>query len=96
MTCSWVSRLPDSIRQADLRIIETERKTFDNDLKHLCTNTYLLALREILQGVKGILGSQTLLSVTELELHLYHLTLERTDGIVYNWSPVTLLAQKSE
>jgi hypothetical protein len=55
-----------------------------------------MALREILQGIKGLLGDQILLSVTELELNLYHLTLERANGIIYNWSPVTLLAQNKE
>ncbi|KAJ5484096.1 hypothetical protein N7539_005892 [Penicillium diatomitis] len=93
---SWVSRLADQMRQVNFRMIEAERKTFDHDLKHLCTNTYLLALREILQGIKRLLGSQSLLSVTELELQLHQLTLERADGIIYNWSPVTLLVQKNE
>ncbi|KAJ5873461.1 uncharacterized protein N7473_013334 [Penicillium subrubescens] len=93
---SWVSGLAESIQQGDFRIIEAERSQFKHELVHLCTNTYLMALREILQGIKGILGDQILLSVTELELNLYHLTLERANGIIYNWSPVSLLAQNKE
>lgn len=47
-------------------------------------NTYLMALREILQGVKRRLAQDLLLSVSELELTLYDLSWENTDGSVYN------------
>lgn len=47
-------------------------------------NTYLMALREILQGVKRRLAQDLLLSVSELELTLYDLSWGNTDGSVYN------------
>lgn len=59
-------------------------------------NTYLMALREILQGIKGICGDEISFFVMELELDLYYLTLERLNGITYNWSPVSLVAQNKE
>jgi len=91
-----VSDLADHIEKGHFRVLDVERSHFKHELVQLCTNTYLMALQEILQGIRRNRGHQILDSVAELELALYRLTLERPNGIVYNWSPVSLLAQNQE
>lgn len=81
------------MKQNGFSIIESETCKFGPRLIQLCTNTYLMALREILQGAKKRLAGQSLLSIVEHEQVLYHLSTHNTVGFVYNWSPVTLLAQ---
>ncbi|KAJ5086211.1 hypothetical protein N7532_010982 [Penicillium argentinense] len=93
---SWVSDLPNRLRQNSFCIIESESGHFELNLVQLCTNTYLLALREILQGIKRILDHDLLLSITEQEVALYQLSSQNTDGFIYNWSPVSLLARRED
>lgn len=95
--CSWVSDLPNRFREdVDLQVHDLHSGRFQPALVQLCTNTYLMALREILQGVKRRLAQDLLLSISELELTLYDLSGENTDGMVYNWTPVSLIAQKGQ
>ncbi|CAG8028543.1 unnamed protein product [Penicillium olsonii] len=91
----WVSELPSFLETEKFKIIESDTGVFEHELVQLCTNTYLLALREILQGIKKILGQDLPLVIAEQELALYRLFLQNT-RVVYNWSPVALLAQSQE
>lgn len=59
----------------------------------LCTNTYLMAIQEILHGIKRAYPESLTLFITEQELALSDMTREKAEGIIYNWSPVSLLAQ---
>lgn len=59
----------------------------------LCTNTYLMAIQEILHGIKRACPKSLTLFITEQELALSDMTGKKAEGIVYNWSPVSLLAQ---
>lgn len=91
-----MSGLANHIEKRRFRVLDVGTSHFKHELVQLCTNTYLMALQEILRGIKRNLGHEILDSVAELELALYRLTLERSNGIVYNWSPVSLLAQSQE
>ncbi|KAE8343476.1 hypothetical protein BDV24DRAFT_161522 [Aspergillus arachidicola] len=88
---SWVPNLSKRVKQIGFLLIEFEWQQFQNNLMNLCTNTYLLALREILQGIRQSCPSE---AVIEHEIALQHLLSEERRSIVYNWSPTTLLGQR--
>ncbi|KAJ5959111.1 uncharacterized protein N7479_006261 [Penicillium vulpinum] len=87
---SWASNLPGHL-QEDFNILQSETGRFKPELVQLCTNTYLMALREILHGIKRPLAHDMLVS-TKQEVALYQL--QNTKSCIYNWSPVVILAQK--
>ncbi|KAJ5513019.1 hypothetical protein N7463_002571 [Penicillium fimorum] len=89
---SWVSNLPSHLQQ-NFDIIQWEIGCFRPELVQLCTNTYLMALREILQGIKRSLVHDMPFSSTEQEVALYRLS-QNTKSCIYNWSPGIILAQK--
>ncbi|KAG2421785.1 hypothetical protein HFD88_005761 [Aspergillus terreus] len=91
---SWVQSLPHRVKQAGFLLIEFERQQFANNTKDLCTNTYLLALQEILQGIRQSSSEEEGPTIMELESALHHLCSAERKEIVYNWSPTTLLGQK--
>ncbi|KAJ5287869.1 hypothetical protein N7478_003555 [Penicillium angulare] len=66
----WVSGLPDMLQKGGFFILESDTDRFEQNESQLCTNTYLLALREILQGIKRQAVGDSLLSITELEVTL--------------------------
>ncbi|KAJ5850296.1 hypothetical protein N7455_010152 [Penicillium solitum] len=88
---SWVSNLPSHLQQ-NFNILKSEIGRFQPDLVQLCTNTYLMALGEILHGIKRSLARDMLFSITEQEVALDRLS--HTKSCIYNWSPVVILAQK--
>ncbi|KAE8412670.1 hypothetical protein BDV36DRAFT_287667 [Aspergillus pseudocaelatus] len=49
---SWVPNFPKRVKQIGFRLIEFQRQQFQNNLMNICTNTHLLALHEILQGLR--------------------------------------------
>lgn len=77
-----------------MTIVEYEENPFAPGLIQIGTNTYLMALKEILAGIKrtGSCTDHTLFQSCEKGLD--KLITSRTDGLVYNWGPVSLLAQK--
>ncbi|KAJ5649244.1 uncharacterized protein N7484_002967 [Penicillium longicatenatum] len=89
----WVSDLPNRLREEKFKIIESENGFFKPELVQLCTNTYLMALRVIIQDVKRQLAQNLQLSISELEVALYRMSLQNSAGFIYNWSPVAVLAQ---
>ncbi|KAL5357094.1 S-adenosyl-L-methionine-dependent methyltransferase [Aspergillus floccosus] len=91
---SWVPSLPRRVKQAGFILIEFERQQFGNLLTNLCTNTYLLALQEILQGIRKSSSSDVAQATMEHEIALHHLSTAERKRIVYNWSPTKLLGQK--
>lgn len=88
-----MSDLPNRLRDENFKILESENGYFKPELVQLCTNTYLMALRVIIQDNKRQLAQDLLLSSTELEVALYQMTLQSTTGFIYSWSPVVVLAQ---
>ncbi|RAH81239.1 hypothetical protein BO86DRAFT_102959 [Aspergillus japonicus CBS 114.51] len=92
----WVSELPDRMRKEDLEIVESDHGRFAPPLMDLCTRTYILALRELTQGIKRGLSGDILLSVSEQEVALQCLATQQKEKIIYNWSPVTVLARSRE
>ncbi|WAO96185.1 Methyltransf-12 domain-containing protein [Fusarium falciforme] len=91
---SWVTHLSSSLSSSGMTIIEHKEHPFAPGLIQIGTNTYLMALKEILAGIKrtGSCTDHTLLQTCEEGLD--KLITSRTDGLVYNWGPVSLLAQK--
>ncbi|KAJ5094349.1 hypothetical protein N7456_010210 [Penicillium angulare] len=92
----WVSALPDMLQKGGFSILESDTNRFEQNQAQLCTNTYLLALREILQGIKRQAPGDSLLSMTELEVDLAQLCLQNTKGIIYNWTPLSILARNCD
>jgi len=89
---SWVSELSDHLPQHSFEVLKTENNGFQHDLVQLCTNTYLMAILEILRGINRNTG----LSITEHEDALKALLQRSRSGLVYNWGAVTILASKIE
>jgi hypothetical protein len=85
--------LPNRLREENFKIIESENGYIKPELVQLCTNTYLMALRVIIQDVKRQLAQNLQLSISELEVALYRMSLQNSAGFIYNWSPVVVLAQ---
>ncbi|KAF9888042.1 hypothetical protein FE257_009306 [Aspergillus nanangensis] len=94
MSISWVPNLHNQARDTGFIILESERKEFQHHLTNLCTNTYLLALQEILQGIRKSCPSEKPQSIMEHEIALHHLFSVERKNIVYNWGPTTLLGRK--
>ncbi|RAH60898.1 hypothetical protein BO85DRAFT_435230 [Aspergillus piperis CBS 112811] len=91
---SWATRLPRDLEEAHLEILESKTESFQGFLVQKCTDTYLLALGEILRGTKLTCAEEIVPLVTKLEAELQSLCDERKET-VYNWSPVKILAQKT-
>ncbi|GAQ41452.1 hypothetical protein AKAW_05593 [Aspergillus niger] len=91
---SWVTKLPRDLEEARLEVIESKTDSFQDFLVQKCTDTYLLALGEILRGTKLTCAEEIVPLVTKHEAELQCLCAERK-GTVYNWSPVKILAQKT-
>ncbi|KAL5355030.1 hypothetical protein BJX96DRAFT_161496 [Aspergillus floccosus] len=83
--------LPHRVTQAGFLLIEFERQQFENSLMNSCTNTYLLALQEILQGIRQSSSSEEARAIMDHEIALHYLFSAERKRIVYNWSPTTLL-----
>ncbi|PYH49751.1 class I SAM-dependent methyltransferase [Aspergillus saccharolyticus JOP 1030-1] len=90
---SWVSELPERLRKENLEVVESDSGRFAPHLVDLCTRNYILTLRELTQGIKKGLSADMLLAVSEQEVALQCLATQQKEKIVYNWSPVTVLAQ---
>ncbi|PYH64780.1 class I SAM-dependent methyltransferase [Aspergillus vadensis CBS 113365] len=84
----------DFSTEAHLEVIESKTESFQEFLVQKCTDTYLLALGEILRGTKLTCAEVIVPLVTKHEAELQSLCAERK-GTVYNWSPVKILAQKT-
>ncbi|RDK48228.1 hypothetical protein M752DRAFT_288672 [Aspergillus phoenicis ATCC 13157] len=91
---SWVTKLPRNLKEAHLDVIESRTESFQEFLVQKCTDTYLLALGEILRGTKLTCAEDIVPLVTKHEAELQELCAERKDT-VYNWSPVKILARKA-
>ncbi|KUJ22215.1 uncharacterized protein LY89DRAFT_576533, partial [Mollisia scopiformis] len=92
----WVSDLPNRFPLQGFNVIEAGHTKFEYDLKQLCTSTYLMALAEILQGIERNSAGRQSISVQEHVKALYRLFPQSRNGMIYNWNPVTVLAQKVE
>ncbi|GLA41611.1 hypothetical protein AnigIFM63309_009704 [Aspergillus niger] len=91
---SWVTKLPRDLKEAHLDVIESKTESFQESLVQKCTDTYLLALGEILRGTKLTCAEDIVPLVTKHEAKLQELCAERKNT-VYNWSPVKILARKA-
>ncbi|KAE8139479.1 hypothetical protein BDV38DRAFT_269962 [Aspergillus pseudotamarii] len=76
-------------REIGFRLIAFERQQFQNNLINVCTNMHLLALHEILQGLRQSCPPEGIL---EHEIALHHLLPVERKGVMHNWSPVLLVS----
>ncbi|KAI9035793.1 class I SAM-dependent methyltransferase [Aspergillus affinis] len=90
---SWVSDLPRRLRQEGLQVVEFHHGRFNSDATQLCTRTYLMALQEILNGIKRTSSEDINRSVTEQEAVLQQMLGQAKSGMIYNWTPVSVLAR---
>ncbi|KAJ5345235.1 hypothetical protein N7452_003239 [Penicillium brevicompactum] len=90
---SWVSDLPNRLHQDGFTVHDADSCCFEPHLMQLCTNTYLMAIQEILHGIKRAYSESLTLFITEQERLLSDMTRQKAEGIIYNWSPVSVLAQ---
>ena len=94
---SWVHNLPRSLAEEHFTIVQCTCDTFEHNLVQLCTDTYLLALKEILEGIKRMsphnIGDY---STCPSEVALGHLLASHNNGLVYNWGPIAVLAQNDK
>ncbi|RDA85562.1 hypothetical protein CP532_3322 [Ophiocordyceps camponoti-leonardi (nom. inval.)] len=89
--------LSASLQRKQFSIIKAEHDVFQRITSQLCTKTYLLAIQEILGGIRGMqngIEDREQLA-TRGEGALAKLKLEFSKGLVYNWGPVSILAQLS-
>ncbi|KAJ5350000.1 hypothetical protein N7541_007727 [Penicillium brevicompactum] len=90
---SWVSDLPNRLHQDGFTVHDADSCCFEPHLMQLCTNTYLMAIQEILHGIKRAYPESLTRFITEQERLLSDMTRKKAEGIIYNWSPVSVLAQ---
>ncbi|PWY84763.1 hypothetical protein BO70DRAFT_334628 [Aspergillus heteromorphus CBS 117.55] len=93
---SWASAIHDHLEQARLGVLESRTDRFQPFLVQKCTDTYLLALAEILRGIGLTCAEDVLPLLREREADLRELSALHNKGIIYNWSPIKSLAQKGE
>ncbi|KAF5979421.1 methyltransferase [Fusarium coicis] len=91
---SWVSSLKASLESCGMVSIEHLQCRFKPGLIQMCTNTYLMALKEIFDGIKRTSSISGSSEIEACDVLLDKLICSRTDGMVYNWGPVSLLARK--
>jgi len=91
----WVADLPNRLPSHGFEVIHAGNKKFHHDLIQLCTNTYLMAIAEILRGIeRNSVASDSNVSVWVHEEALSKLLQNKKHGVVYNWIPTTVLGQK--
>ncbi|KAF4945087.1 hypothetical protein FGADI_12201 [Fusarium gaditjirri] len=91
---SWVSSLKASLESCGMVSIEHLQRRFKPGLIQMCTNTYLMALKEIFAGIKRTSSIRDSAEIKACDTLLDKLICSRDDGIVYNWGPVSSLARK--
>jgi hypothetical protein len=91
-----VSDLPNRLPRQGFEIIQAGNTKFQYDLVQLCTNTYLMALAEILKGIERNSATGVAILVRKHNEALHGLLQEPRNGMVYNWIPITVLGQKKE
>jgi hypothetical protein len=91
----WVADLPNRLPSHGFEVIHAGNKKFHHDLIQLCTNTYLMAIVEILRGIeRNSVASDSNISVGMHEEALSKLLQNTKHGVVYNWIPTTVLGHK--
>lgn len=95
-TSSWVSDLDAALEQAGFQLKDQNNHAFCQNMTHLCTRTYLMALAEILSGIKRTCAKDLTPVVSDCEETLAQLMQDTAGELVYNWRPVVVLAQKSQ
>jgi hypothetical protein len=93
----WVSELPARLPRHGFEVLHAGNTKFKHNLVQLCTNTYLMAVAEILRGIeRNSIANNSLISVMEHEEALFKLLQNTRNGIVYNWIPITVLGRRRE
>jgi hypothetical protein len=69
----WVSNLPNWLPRQGFEIIQAGNTKFQQDLVSLCTNTYLMALAEILRGIERNSAADVAISVRKHDEALHGL-----------------------
>uniref|UniRef100_A0A1Y1KF25 Methyltransferase domain-containing protein n=1 Tax=Photinus pyralis TaxID=7054 RepID=A0A1Y1KF25_PHOPY len=91
---SWIQNLPSSLQRQEFKIVDHRNASFADDLVYLCTNTYLTAIGEIIEGIKRTASGPLRSTVQKAESSL-SLLLSQNNGATYNWGPISILAQRS-
>ncbi|KAF5013031.1 hypothetical protein FDECE_925 [Fusarium decemcellulare] len=91
---SWVFGLSRSLESRGLAVLSQRLGQFPPGLIHICTNTHLLELREIFEGIKKK-SSPNVALMEACDGGLTNLISCHNGELVYNWGPLSLLAQKS-
>jgi len=89
----WVGEIENHVKKHDLNIVDGGKGLFPPALVPLCTNTYLAGHAELFHIVDQ-LDEPSIPNATECRERLVNLIAETKKGSMYNWPPVTLLAQK--
>ncbi|RCI14843.1 hypothetical protein L249_6708 [Ophiocordyceps polyrhachis-furcata BCC 54312] len=94
---SWTKTLSASLQRENLSIIKEKQDVFQKFTTQLCTKTYLLAMKEILEGIKQTRNEKETAEQLAMrgEEALARLTSEYYKGLIYNWGPVSILGQLS-
>ncbi|PMD14435.1 hypothetical protein NA56DRAFT_651001 [Hyaloscypha hepaticicola] len=93
----WVSELPARLPGHGFEVLHAGNTKFNYGCVQLCTNTYLMAMAEILRGVqRNSVANKSPITVRDQEEVLSKLLQNSRNGMVYNWIPVVVLGQKKE
>ncbi|KAE8150518.1 S-adenosyl-L-methionine-dependent methyltransferase [Aspergillus avenaceus] len=93
----WASDIHHRLQKARCTVLRFKRGRFQSFLAQKCTETYLLALAEIFRGIRKSCTDDLLPLLSECEADLQELSaLHSNKGVVYNWSPIEVLARKGE
>jgi hypothetical protein len=98
LTCrarSWLSDLSHHVQKAGLDVLEYECGTIKPSLEYLCTNTALMAYKELFESMDKIGWQLPIPNGSECLKILQNLFRETKKGTaMYLWRPVILLARK--
>lgn len=84
--------LPALLDKENFMVLMQKQDVFKPTLRQLGTNTYLLGIKELIAGIKRRIGEFES-STYPYEDTLGKLLEDHTSGVIYNWGPVSILAQ---
>ncbi|RDA90835.1 hypothetical protein CP533_1557 [Ophiocordyceps camponoti-saundersi (nom. inval.)] len=93
---SWVQNLPLYLQQQSFNILATKDGKFKGCTSQLCTNTCLLATKQVIEGYKRRTSNndvETNKLLEKCEESLAKVLSRFNEGPVYNWKPVSVLGQ---
>ncbi|RDA86903.1 hypothetical protein CP532_1863 [Ophiocordyceps camponoti-leonardi (nom. inval.)] len=91
----WVRNLPSHLQRQDFKILESKHGVFEGCTSQLCTNTCLLATKQVIEGCKRKMEDDAEMNelLEKCEKSLAELLPRFNEGLVFNWKPVSVLGQ---